>query len=459
MNCIFKVRFALVSGLILLGMFAAGSASGQPCVYDHTDYNCLSNGWVTLIAPTNNPIVCLGDSVTISADKTIVDDGNETVTYYRNTTSDATPDEMPGWPVYVSYGNDPPTYSVTWTASVGSWSTNGTGLTASFTPGACGNGTVDFTCNYTNQNPCTNTGSTGSSGTSGSFTVLSLNIADGSGKTISTANSNDVAIVGQGIGLSAQTCGGTFSNFQWTVAGYAVAGYDVGAGVLTTDFPTTNSTVGFYWVDSGSKQVSCSAVCGGVTCSTNVTFTVVTPTATLNPVTTGTSIFGDTMEFASDTNNGITFYNSLSVPTNFSGFSVFSQTISLKTITRTESNGTVHNWTNACSPLFGDLPTPYQANLAGTTNFTPVDSPSVGLPAGYKSVSRTTNFRMTMLFQPPGGIAVPMLAVDWSWQASAATNGVGVWTITSSTNSPNPAATPTTTFPQWNCASQNGGFN
>ena len=170
MNSIFKMRLAVIPGLVLLGMFAVGSASGQPCVYDHTAYSCLSNGWVTLIAPTTSPCVSLGDSVTISADKTIVDDGNETIVYYRNTTSDQTPDEMPGCPADVSYANDAPTYTVTWAATMGNTQiANGTGLTATFTPPNPGSGTVSFTCNYANQSPCSGTGT---SGATGSFTVL-----------------------------------------------------------------------------------------------------------------------------------------------------------------------------------------------------------------------------------------------------------------------------------------------
>ncbi len=423
----------------------------QPCVYAYTGYYCISEGSVGLIGPANTTFVDLGNAVTVSVTPAPTDDTNETVTYYNNTSNDNTP----GCPPDISVGGTPPGYGVTWTAKEGSWSTNGTGLTANFTPPSCGGGSVSFVCNYTNQYPCTNTGS---SGTGCNFTVVSLNITDGSGNAISSANSNNTYIVGEPVNLTVQTCGGAFSNYQWTVDGYAVGGYDVGSGTLTADFATTNSSVSFYWVDSGSKQVVCSAVCGGVSCSTNVTLTVVKPTVTVNPITSGTSIYGnDLPQFASGSDNGITFYNSLSIPANFSGTSVWSQTISLKSITRTDSGGFIHVWTNACSPLFGDLPTPYQANL-GISNFTPVDSPNVSLPSNFESVSRTTNFRMTMLFQPDGGIAVPLMEVDWYWQASV-TNIAGTWTIVGQPVNGNPSVSPTTTFPQWNCASTNGGFN
>jgi len=412
--------------------------------------NCAASGYFTLtnaiVSPTNG---VLGSAFTGSA-TSIASNATTIITTHCPCSTNAD--------TYQTNHPAPTIVSNWWTATVGTFSTNGTGLSASFTPTNCGSGTVTFYETYKNATPC-DTNVYSATPVSASFNVLSLNIVDGGGHPISAANSNNVVIIGQNVALTAQTCGGTFSNFQWTVPGYAVSNYDVATGVLTTNFPTTNATVSFYWVDNGSKQVSCSAVCAGVSVSSNVTFTVVKPTATLSPVTSGTSISGGRLKFASGTNNGITFYNTLSVPAPFTGTAVFSQTISVKTITMTESGGTVHNWTNTCSPLFVDLPTPYQAALSGTTNFTPVDSPNVPLSAGYKSVSRTTNFKMTMLFQPTGGIAVPLLSVDWYWKASAATNGAGVWTITSATNSVNPSASATTTFPQWNCASQSGGFN
>jgi hypothetical protein len=49
--------------------------------------------------------------------------------------------------------------------------TSGTGLTASFTPTSCGNGTVSFSLAYTNTTPCSGTGS---SSTSGGFKVVAV---------------------------------------------------------------------------------------------------------------------------------------------------------------------------------------------------------------------------------------------------------------------------------------------
>jgi hypothetical protein len=181
-----------------------------------------------------------------------------------------------------TYATNYPTPTIVsnwWEASVGNFYASSNGLTASFTPTCCGNGSVTFHLTYKNSAPCdTNIQSAGD--VSGSFTVLALNIAGGGG-IISSANGNNLAMVGQHINLSAQTCGGTFSNYQWSVPGYAISSYDVFTATLVRDFPLTDSSVSFYWVDGGAKSVSCSAVCGGVTCSTNATINVTRPSATM----------------------------------------------------------------------------------------------------------------------------------------------------------------------------------
>ena len=83
-----------------------------------------------------------------------------------------------------------------------------------------GTGTATFYVSYTtwtnsaNSAPwcCTNTNSV-----QVPFNVLSLNIVDTNNLPITNANNNNVVIVGQNIALNAQSAGGTFSNYQWTV--------------------------------------------------------------------------------------------------------------------------------------------------------------------------------------------------------------------------------------------------
>lgn len=437
--------FQLVFIVVLSAMLVSGVAFGRfPCQETSEDHGCVSDGWVTLVAPTNSPVVCLGNSITITASVTVANSQNQTVKHFNN----SCPDE-------VSYGGDAPTYVVTWTASVGGWSTNGTGLTATFTPADCGAGTVSFGLNYTNVSPCNGTGT---SSTDGNFTVLSLKIVDGSGKDISSANSNNTAIVGQSMNLTAQTCGGTFSNYVWSVDGYAISNYDVVNGILTTDFPLTNSGVMFHWVDDGSKSVTCSADCGGITCSANVNFNVVKPAAKIDAKTL-TVIFttlgsGGLLKFGGPFGQGITFSNTLTVPASFSGASVWSQVCaSAPVFTLTDTSGVTHTTVQNGSSPFGDLPSPY--GIFNGVN--PFDSPDISVDSSFVGVSASGSYEMFMMFQPSGGCPVPLRAVTWSW-SGAFTKSSGVWSGTS-TNSIDPPDYPTTSFPTWNSSVKDYHWN
>lgn len=258
------------------------SQEDTDCVTASTSSSCVSAGSVSLVEPVNSPVVCIGSSVSLSASYLATAGQVLVTTTYTNANPDSTNscDD--------TYSTNYPTPTIVsnwWSASVGSFSTNGQGLTASFTPTDCGNGSVTFHLTYQNSDPCdTNIQSAGD--VNGSFTVLALNIIGG-GNPISSANGNDAAIVGQHIGLTAQTCGGTFSNFQWSVSGYAISSYDVSSATLVENFSLTNSSVSFYWVSGGSKTITCSAMCGGVTCSTNATISVTRPTVSMHDSNTG----------------------------------------------------------------------------------------------------------------------------------------------------------------------------
>lgn len=145
---------------VLAALLIPGSASGNvPCLYAWTDYGCANDGSVTLVTPTNSPVICIGDSMTVLADTIFSNCTTRTTTYYFNCDPDV-----------VDADGGAPSYGVTWTASVGtSWSTNGTGLKAEFQPtNCCGPGYVSFSLLYTNNSPCTRKGP---SGAGVSFTV------------------------------------------------------------------------------------------------------------------------------------------------------------------------------------------------------------------------------------------------------------------------------------------------
>ena len=169
------VMATLTLGLLFSGWLTPTPSKAQPsqnnpqpsqentnCVVTSVDTNCVSGGSVTLVAPTHAPVVCIGDTVSISADFQTVTGQVQTITHY-----DQCPDDVVDSTAVPSFG-------VTWTMSgVTADVTSGTGLTASFTPTSCGNGTVSFNLAYTNSSPCSGTGS---SSTSGGFSVDAVDV-------------------------------------------------------------------------------------------------------------------------------------------------------------------------------------------------------------------------------------------------------------------------------------------
>jgi len=139
------------------------------------------------------------------------------------------------------------------------------------------------------------------------------------------------------------------------------------------------------------------------------------------------------------------------VPPGFTGSAVWSQIFTSYEKKITDNKGQVHTAVQDCVCPLEDA-APYGPHLTGTANFTPVDSPGVPLLSYlFDAVSVNHTFKMTMLFQPANGIAVPLMAVDWQWQASATNaNNLG-WQIVGQPINGNPSVSPTTIFPQWNC--------
>jgi hypothetical protein len=122
--------------------------------------SCLSDGYVTLDAPTNSPLVAAGSAISLTAGAEVVPAEVLIVTTY----SDGS--------ITTGVSEPAPTYAVAWAVSgVGAKPDHGTGLTATFTPTNSGCGIVSFSCIYTNQTPC---GGSGPAGTTGTFSVAQL---------------------------------------------------------------------------------------------------------------------------------------------------------------------------------------------------------------------------------------------------------------------------------------------
>jgi len=98
---------------------------------------------------------------------------------------------------------------------------------------------------------------------------------------------------------------------------------------------------------------------------------------------------------------------------------------------------------------------------AAPSTYTSNDSPGTGLDttSGYNttpmSLSRSDSFTMTLMFQPAGGIWVPVGKFLWSWNGSANWRGTGgytgVWFFAAGTQASG-AYAPTSTFPEWTYA-------
>jgi hypothetical protein len=280
------------------------------------------------------------------------------------------------------------------------------------------------------------------------YVVNLVGITDAAGSPISSAYSNNVVIVGQPINLLAQTCGGTFSNFLWGVDPSTFSDYIANnqTGMVVTYFPLTSSNVSFYWKDAGSKQVSVSTVCSNITFSTNVTMSVLRPTAHIT-ATTGTvgvnSSFGDLeLVFGTRTRYGITNPFTLSMP---SGYYNYGNTdystewiqVMTSTLDRIQANDGSWYWRQASGVLDTEYPDPDD-----------YDSPGITLIPTYLTVFASDNVDTTLMFQPGGGKWVALRHVTWSWSGTA-TNGVPNWGLQSGSNTVNPPDADTTTHPTW----------
>ena len=250
------VMATLTLGLLFSGWFTPTQGKAQPnqpnpppsqentnCVVTSVDTNCVSGGSVALVATTSAPVVCIGDTVNVTADVQITDSQSQTITHY-----DQCPDDVVDSTAVPSYG-------VTWTASVGSYSASGKGLTASFTPTSCGNGNVSFKLAYTNTAPCS---STGSSSTSGGFNVVEIQhqcVA-----TTPTDQTRTTIGVGEEVDLTACGAPGTVT---WTTS----------AGTVS---PTTGTSTTLTAPDRKATALVTASYNGG---SCTKSFSVIEPTA------------------------------------------------------------------------------------------------------------------------------------------------------------------------------------
>jgi len=179
------IMATLTLGLLFSGWFTPIPGKAQPnqpnpqpnqettnCIVLSTSNTCASAGSISLVAPTDSPVVCIGSGVTLTATCLVVTGQlTQTITFTNggNSGADACPNTVTNIPA-------PAPVSVTnwWEATVGSYHTIGAGLTAQFTPTDCGAGSVTFHLKYKNSLPC-DTNVQSAPDVSGSFTVVAVN--------------------------------------------------------------------------------------------------------------------------------------------------------------------------------------------------------------------------------------------------------------------------------------------
>ena len=334
---------------------------------------------------------------------------------------------------------------------------------------------------------------------------LTLQIVDtNTGFVFSDQTTN--VIVGQQINLTCQLgvtnalfSNSMLSNFQWTIPGYAISNYivasDTSTATLETNFPTTNSTAVFYWVDgANNRTVQCSATIGGVTKIVQAVFNVIRPLPQFyapvigaiavdtnfngfflgndgdiidNGVMGGTWLhFGNPNSW---TNVGIAF--SFSNAPSFVGRYFLVQIVNESDVKMNLLEGT--NLIGQEDQSFGlDTEYPYQAtndfwHLGGYSylqNDRWLDCPASFLESNSVTwLSRTDSFTMYLMFQAStpdysNNIPVPMYSATWSWSGTAKTNNSPAGFYLYSSSPPSPNVAPTLNFPLWTTNSQQSDF-
>jgi hypothetical protein len=283
---------------------------------------------------------------------------------------------------------------------------------------------------------------------------------------------NTTVIVGQRINLTYSPAPGApaWSNFSWSVPGYAISNYDIVDGILYSNFPTNTSALNFYWVTAGTNQVSCSAVCGGASNTATTTFTVLTPTFTLadlhsawatNCLENGTQYLG-----LGDQNNYGAMTYDVFILTNYPSSAHYAGSADITQLINRSATNAFNSYTTG-NQYFLDTEPFYTTHAASPNNVPPVSS-AVPLPFSdgpsyeekysillqWFTTSVSDQFQDFIMFRPNNGqpasnIYVPLGEITWSWSATNRTV-YNFWPpIPLVSTVIRPTVIGSTNFPQW----------
>jgi hypothetical protein len=268
--------------------------------------------------------------------------------------------------------------------------------------------------------------------------------------TSNVTGSNTTVIVGQQItlGLTLGSGAPAMSNFNWTVPGTTESQFYVSEDLYQTNgYPipltlTNTNTVSFFWVDAGTKTVTCSAVCGGATTTATATFNVLGPSATITATPGSVRIGTDSrglpiIAYGNSTNLGMAFSNiSFSIPAGFTNYNtewiqILTSISNTITISNTATGSIVPHVRQTGQPTLDHF---YPYYVRNTNNVS--DSPSVPLYVpSESSATDSRGFKMWFMIQPLGGNYVPLCSATWSVSGTATGYGGSVTNWASSAES------------------------
>jgi hypothetical protein len=279
-------------------------------------------------------------------------------------------------------------------------------------------------------------------------------------------NTTTTVIIGEQIPLDASyfpSEGVSVDGQQWEIPGVPVGGFAASdaAGSYSGVGDTGSDSVTFYWTTPGTRPVTFSMTLStGDILEATATFNCVAPTASITAVTSSVNVGTDALPFPGyglyfNSNSGvpgITFSQAVSVPGGFSGATEWLQIVQSSSDARTSSAGTQH--TNVPAGCL-DTEYPYSPNSKAS------DTPAQPLQSAYYSYTRQDSFTMFLMFQPTGGIFVPVRLVNWSWGGTACMSPSTApgcdernWTLANANWIPNPSDAAPSGNPSWTCNAQ-----
>ena len=256
-------------------------------------------------------------------------------------------------------------------------------------------------------------------------------------------------IVGKHINLSAEVPPGLICTYQWVIPGRIIKNYAAdNASASVIEVPASDlqqQNVSFYWVDGGDgREVKCTVTIGEHQCIGKATIDVKRPTDVTMTAATGDVdvIGGGGMGTLTYHGPGMSFAGACTIPQGFAG--------TLKWIQIVDGSRRAYN---SADQLW------YRADLKGLDTTYPygaganvVDTPQMKMGNPYTKFQANDTFTMWLMFEPDGGIPVPLRKMDWWWSGSAHWDG-NQYVLTVGDHVQNPSSSDTTSYPLWtkNC--------